>query len=167
MNNGNINNNEKLEAVSMFLKEIANYMRYEISEYEGTKTFHRHTFKEIFDNYILKLSSEQVANIHQDNNNFFIFDKYYGTTEEKSLIEFIKNEIDNLVNKKYTEIYLIRNERKLKIYNFSDGEAFEPDFLLFMNNKKGNNEIYYQIFIEPKGNQFKDAVGDFKNSGEG
>jgi len=44
----------------------------------------------------------------------------------------------------------LRNERQLKIYNFKDGQAFEPDYLLFLLNEKGN-KLNYQLFIEPKG----------------
>ena len=49
---------------------------------------------------------------------------------------------------------------------FSDGQAFEPDFLLFANDKKTGN-ISWQIFIEPKGSQFLDSNNTFKNSKEG
>jgi type III restriction enzyme len=37
-----------------------------------------------------------------------------------------------------------------KIYDFDDGQAFAPDFVLFMKTKKGKS-LTYQIFIEPKG----------------
>lgn len=38
----------------------------------------------------------------------------------------------------------------MKIYNFCDGAAFEPDYLLFLLDGK-NRGYAYQIFIEPKG----------------
>ena len=38
------------------------------------------------------------------------------------------------------------------IYSFDDGRAFEPDFLLFANDRKTGN-VSWQIFIEPKGGQ--------------
>ena len=60
-----------------------------------------------------------------------------------------------LLKKKYDGIYLIRNERHFKIYSFSDGQAFEPDFVLFLREKNGNI-LTYQIFIEPKGKHLKD-----------
>jgi type III restriction enzyme len=34
---------------------------------------------------------------------------------------------------------------------FSDGKAFEPDFVLFLRKKKAKKYIVYQLFIEPKG----------------
>ena len=54
------------------------------------------------------------------------------------------------LRKKFKQIYLFRNERQLKIYNFTDGQAFEPDYLLFLINKTGKS-IIYQLFLEPKG----------------
>jgi len=59
------------------------------------------------------------------------------------------------LKKKYDGIYLIRNERHFKIYSFSDGQAFEPDFVLFLRKKNGNI-LTYQIFIEPKGRHLKE-----------
>ncbi len=54
------------------------------------------------------------------------------------------------MEKKFKNIYLIRNERDLKIID-KFGRAFEPDFILFCKQKKGK-ELTYQVFIEPKGN---------------
>jgi len=54
------------------------------------------------------------------------------------------------IGKNFKKVYLIRNERQFKIYNFSDGQGFEPDYLLFLVDKKGKN-ITYQLFVEPKG----------------
>ena len=60
--------------------------------------------------------------------------------------------IDDLIKLKqnHEEVYLLRNEGHFKIFNFDDGQAFEPDFVLFLKNKNGKNERY-QLFIEPKG----------------
>ena len=50
----------------------------------------------------------------------------------------------------YENIYHLRNERHFSLYNFSDGRAFEPDFVLFL--REANGELLtYQLFIEPKG----------------
>jgi type III restriction enzyme len=57
------------------------------------------------------------------------------------------------LNKRFDNIYLIRNERVIKIFD-SIGRAFEPDFILFCQQKVGNGLIY-QVFIEPKGNHLK------------
>ena len=55
------------------------------------------------------------------------------------------------LKKKYKDIYLLRNERIFKIYRFSDGRAIEPDFVLFLTEKKTKRSLSLQLFIEPKG----------------
>lgn len=70
------------------------------------------------------------------------------------------------LEKNWTDIYLLRNEKGVRIYNFEDGQAFEPDFLLFANDKKTGNTSW-QIFIEPKGGQFTDSEKRFDKGKEG
>jgi type III restriction enzyme len=41
--------------------------------------------------------------------------------------------------------------RLFQIYRFSDGKAFEPDFVLFLRKKRNKIFTVYQLFIEPKG----------------
>ena len=73
---------------------------------------------------------------------------------------------------KYKEVYLLRNEEVYKIFDFKKGRGFQPDFILFLKTKDKKEvgvvetELYYQIFIEPKGNQFKDKYDDFKEGSE-
>ena len=62
------------------------------------------------------------------------------------------------------KIYLLRNEEVYKIYDFEQERGFQPGFLLYLESK--NSSLYFQIFIEPKGNQFKDAEGRLANSKE-
>ncbi len=57
------------------------------------------------------------------------------------------------LKKKYKDIYLLRNERIFKIYRFSDGRAIEPDFVLFLTEKKTKRALSLQLFVEPKGQQ--------------
>jgi type III restriction enzyme len=83
--------------------------------------------------------------------NWYAFDDCYGTSEEKHLVKYMEA-LHPKLKTKYEEIYLVRNEREIKIYDFDNGDAFEPDFLLFMQQKKDNNRFdNIQIFIEPKG----------------
>ena len=49
------------------------------------------------------------------------------------------------------DIYLLRNENLFKIYRFSDAKAIEPDFVLFLKEKKTEKTCLYQLFIESKG----------------
>ena len=52
---------------------------------------------------------------------------------------------------KKDKIYLVRNERHFELYSFDEGRRFEPDFVLFVEDE----ELHYQIFIEPKGEFLK------------
>lgn len=100
-----------------------------------------------------------------DNLQWYAYDDNFGTSEEKLLVKTIKELMSELENK-WTDIYLLRNEKAVRIYNFSDGQAFEPDFLMFANDKALGN-VSWQIFIEPKGSQFCDGQGTFLNGKEG
>ena len=108
-------------------------------------------------------STQYFENI--DELNWYAYDDNFGTSEEKLLVRSIKGLMTTL-EKQWSDIYLLRNEKGVRIFNFSDGQAFEPDFLLFANDKKTGN-ISWQIFIEPKGGQFLDSNNTFKNSKEG
>ena len=59
------------------------------------------------------------------------------------------------LGEEYEEIYLLRNESHFSIYNFDDGRAFQPDFVLFLREKSGEL-LVYQLFIEPKGRHIKE-----------
>jgi len=85
---------------------------------------------------------------------WYVFNANYGTSEEKAFVRMLDRQMD-ILRKNYDGIYLIRNERHFKIYSFSDGQAFEPDFVLFLQEKNGNM-LTYQIFIEPKGKYLKE-----------
>ena len=55
------------------------------------------------------------------------------------------------LKEKYNDVYLLRNEGLFKVFRFSDGQALEPDFVLFMREKETDEKLNYQIFVEPKG----------------
>ncbi len=89
---------------------------------------------------------------------------FYGTEEEKSFIKFIDELIEKL-RQKYSALALLRNEKFFQVFDFDEGRAFEQDFIMIL--KRRNKVInIYQIFIEPKGDQFKDNQGGFENSKE-
>jgi type III restriction enzyme len=81
---------------------------------------------------------------------WYIYDENYGTSEEKALVKFIQSQIPAL-RQKYEDVYLLRNEKLFKLYNFTDGQPFEPDFVLFLTDKATGKALNYQLFIEPKG----------------
>ena len=110
-----------------------------------------------------KSETEIFENI--DQLDWYAYDDNFGTSEEKYLVRAIR-ELMNDLQKKWSDIYLLRNEKAVKIYSFDEGRAFEPDFILLANDKKVGNTSW-QIFIEPKGSQFLDSNNTFKNSKEG
>lgn len=110
-----------------------------------------------------KSETEIFENI--DQLDWYAYDDNFGTSEEKYLVRTIR-ELMNDLQEKWSDIYLLRNEKAVKIYSFDEGRAFEPDFILLANDKKVGNTSW-QIFIEPKGSQFLDSNNTFKNSKEG
>jgi type III restriction enzyme len=148
------------------LNQIEEELKNNITHYQGTKEFKRKKMiKDAFDDRDLnfskkdndKLKNEIKWQEFSDQNDWLIYDKFFGTSEEESLLEFIKDFIDDL-KKKYEDVKLIRNERSVEIYSFKEGQRFEPDFILILKEKSKEKKsiMHYQLFIEPKGNHLKD-----------
>jgi len=164
----NLQPKEKLTIAENILKEIKNDIGTKIHKYEGSTTFEGKPLKSYLQNDIVMMVSEpeedskkQFGKSMTGNSrpefkmniadaDWYIFDENYGTSEEKYFIKYIEQVLE-LLKQKYTDIYLLRNEKLFKIYNFKDGSAFEPDFVLFMKEKKTEKKLSYQLFIEPKG----------------
>ena len=148
-----LSNETYLDAMTGLLNQIASELRQNRTEYKGTESFKPSNIKSIFTDKILKLveSDERADGDEQlvSDREWYVLNANYGTSEEKAFVRMLDAQIDEL-KEKYEGIYLVRNERHFKIYNFDDGEGFEPDFVLFLREKNGNTLIR-QIFIEPKG----------------
>ncbi len=106
------------------------------------------SFAQFFDKPKTKHIDASLLKSHISNKDWFVLDKFAGTSEEEGLINFIKDEIGNLKDQ-YKEVHLLRNEEVYKIYDFDTGQGFQPDFILFLKQKE--QDLYYQVFIEPKG----------------
>ena len=61
------------------------------------------------------------------NTEWYMIDSFWGTSEERKLIEFIKGHEGDL-SKKYDSFQLLRNEEVYKIFDFDTGRGFQPDF---------------------------------------
>ena len=148
----------------------------------GSEKFEQYKIKDLFEDNILRkytinhqsqaefgLSQKNSAETQYfedlDNLNWYAYNDNFGTSEEKLLVRLVKDLMTEL-EEKWTDIYLLRNEKAVRIYSFDKGQAFEPDFLMFANDKKTGN-VSWQIFIEPKGSQFLDSNNTFENSKEG
>ncbi|MFA5133569.1 MAG: DEAD/DEAH box helicase family protein [Patescibacteria group bacterium] len=148
-----ITNEDKFRATLQLLDQIEKEIKDNTVEYEGTAAFYPISIKETFINKKIKIAdgSERLDGQEEflENKDWYVFNANYGTLEEKDFVKFIDAQILEL-GKKFKKTYLIRNERQLKIYNFKDGRAFEPDYLLFLIDKH-DKAVTYQLFLEPKG----------------
>jgi len=154
----NLSNKTRLDAMVGLLEQIKSELRENTTEYKGTENFKLDNVASVFSDKVLRLleGSERANGDEQfvSDKGWYVFNANYGTGEEKEFVRMLDRQMDTL-KKKYDGIYLIRNERHFKIYSFSDGQAFEPDFVLFLREKNGDI-LTYQIFIEPKGKHLKE-----------
>lgn len=162
----NISPKEKLDASIRVLDDISAVLTSDKVEYKGSKEFKPYMIKEKILDKVLNFAvnesedkeygksmvnqTETAYYLDLSKRDWYVFEDCFGTSEEKLLIKFIDKAYEKLKSK-FEEIYLIRNERHFKIYNFEDGRPFEPDFVLFLVNHQPEENFHYQIFIEPKG----------------
>ena len=155
------NPDQKLAAMSGLLNQIESEIRANVTDYEGTRDFRRDWVREIFKDKALKFDAQnpRAADDEQFEHlvsakDWFAFNTIYGTSEEKAFVRMLDRQMQK-IQTQYEQIYLLRNEGHFAIYNFADGQAFQPDFVLFLREKTGNLLIY-QFFIEPKGRHLKE-----------
>ncbi len=149
----NLNNENQFLAVLKLLGQIEQEIKSNLTEYIGTDEFQPNLINKIFKTKPIKVKKDSEKLDGQieflEDKDWYVFNANYGTSEEKAFVELIDRQIDKL-RQNFEKIYLVRNERELKIYNFHDGQAFEPDYLLFLIDKNGKS-LTYQLFLEPKG----------------
>ncbi len=158
---------QKLDIIVFVATKVANEISTTFGDYRGTKTFEREPIRKYFRNKKLSFSVNLNPTaetgkptmrpdidvkyaINLLEKDWYVYNENYGSSEEKFLVKYFDNVIDDL-KERFTDIYLLRNERFFKLYRFSDAKATEPDFVLFMTEKGGDKEVVYQLFIEPKG----------------
>ena len=162
-----IENKEKLNILIRFFEKVAFELVSVSNPYIGSE-FKAKPFSDMEIWYKEKSIVVEPENILLENElkdkPWYIYNGFSGTSEERNLIDFLKDTMGNF-EAKYEKVFLLRNEEVYKIFDFEKGRGFQPDFLLFL--KSSQEEIYYQVFIEPKGSQFEDASGNFKDGKEG
>lgn len=145
-----ITNKEKLEILLKALDMIFAELKQHINPHKGTE-FEAYSLADFFSEEVRKnVKRDEHSQRLEDElkyEDWYVVDQFYGTSEEKGLIEFIKGTIINLQDK-YKEVYLLRNEEQYKIFDFNTGQGFQPDFILFLKDK---TNLHYQVFVEPKG----------------
>lgn len=154
-----------LKACANVLGKIADYITGIEETYVGTKTFTPVKISDVFKNKKCNYTdphaggvgvSQNDASVPIDwkidlsNEDWFVFEDNYGTSEEKAFVAYFKTYAKKL-KEEYDKVYLLRNERQFHIYSFDDGGRFEPDYVLFLHKDKTEGFEQLQVFIEPKG----------------
>lgn len=147
-----INHFDYLQALNGLLQNIEADIKNNSTEYEGSE-YIKEPIHKVFRNKEIKVYKDSERADGQETlvakESWYAYNANYGTSEEKKFVELFAMRFEGL-NQKFEKIYLIRNEREIKIYD-KRGRAFEPDFLLFCK-QRNEEQMTYQVFIEPKGN---------------
>jgi len=168
----NLEQEEKRQIARFVIEKVLSDAGKEEFEYQGSKTFKPISVKEVFgQEKELKLEdgserTKPISEFELGLQDWFAQNEIWGTSEEKEFVKFVSNSLHQMESK-FKEIVLFRNEKHFPLFSFRNGEAFYPDFVLFMKTKNSASQLTYQVFIEPKGDQFLDDKGTFVNSGEG
>lgn len=162
---------EKLFCAIEVLRQIEPLLSKGGIGYKGTKQFRPKPIKDVFRERTQKFSLDGSADKEfgksmMETENMYLrmdlskadwhaYEDCFGTSEEKYLIRYIESIYPKL-KEKYHDIYLLRNEKDLKIYSFTSGDAYQPDYILFLHKEnKGAKTDCIQIFIEPKGEHLR------------
>jgi type III restriction enzyme len=161
---------EKLYITEQFLSLVAGDISLKEKSYIGSKEFKPTPIKDAFDaeirrNYTITNNdaefgiSQSIPDtaggrstryyLDLSKEDWHAYDDNFGTSEEKQFVLLMRNLIEDL-RSKWDDVFLLRNEGALKIFEFNSGKAFEPDYVLIANDKK-DASVSWQIFIEPKG----------------
>ena len=139
------------------LGKIAAALEKAVVTYKGTNKFNATPIQAVFRDKTVHYSSERTDGLGEPQRDlnlavedWFAYNDNFGTSEEKAFVKYFSGRVDEL-KEHYSKIYLVRNEREFGIYAFDDGRRFEPDFVLFLQRRDGNDFEQYQVFIEPKG----------------
>jgi len=150
-----ISNFDYLMAIQGLLQTIESEIKSNLTQYEGSDYINK-PIREVFKDKEIKLYKDSERADGQfdivSEPEWYVYNANYGTSEEKEFVKMFARRFEKL-EEKFKDIYLIRNEREIKIID-KLGRAFEPDFVLFCKQKTGE-ELTYQVFIEPKGNHLK------------
>lgn len=150
-----ISNFDYLLAVQKLLQTIESEIKSNLTKYEGSEYINKNVHEVFKDKEIKVYKDSERADGQFDvvsEPEWYVYNANYGTSEEKEFVKMFARRFEQLENN-FENIYLIRNEREIKIID-KLGRAFEPDFVLFCKQKAGK-ELTYQVFIEPKGNHLK------------
>lgn len=145
----------KLKMVEKYLDYVEKKIKANYMKERGTPVFEGVSMPELINDYYIELNrvNSKVSNMSEilqkrnmRDNHWYVYDKAIVNSLESSFINFINDYVEEL-KEKYQEVYLIRNERKVKIVEINGTRGFMPDFLLYLQGE----DYTYQVFLEPKG----------------
>src|SRR5690554_3475842 len=140
-----------LQALNSLLTTIEVDIKNNSTEYEGSDYISDYVHK-VFKDKEIRVKKGTSREDGQESlvleEPWYAYNANFGTSEEKKFVELFSRRFEGL-NQKFENIYLIRNERELKVFD-KLGRAFEPDFLFFCK-KRNEEQMTFQVFIEPKG----------------
>ena len=151
-----VSNRDYLLAIQKLLQTMESEIKSNLTEYEGSEYLNEYVHKIFPEKKTIKVYKDSERADGQfdvgSESKWYVYNANYGTSEEKEFVKMFARRFEHL-EKAFENIYLIRNEREIKIID-KLGRAFEPDFVLFSKEKSGE-ELTYQVFIEPKGKHLK------------
>ena len=156
-----LNNDDYLFIADQALKQVQSRIEQDIKyDYMGEGKFTAKKIREVFTKKDLfvkdgkRNESEEQLERELQNAPWYIFNEYYGTDQEIAFVKTFQELLLPSLSENYKDIYLVRNELHIKIYD-RQGVGFAPDFLLFCRRADGQ-EVRCQVFIEPKGQHLAD-----------
>lgn len=150
---------QKQSLVDKFLTYVERNIKNNYMKTKGTPIFEGIAFSDLINDYYVEISKVNTNVTDMDefkqprpmrHFDWYVYDQAIVNSWESSLIDFI-NEFMGDLKAKYEDVYLIRNERKVKIVEINGTRGFMPDFLLYLKD----NDVTYQVFIEPKGDHLR------------
>lgn len=151
---------EKLSIVERFLAYAEKNIRSNYMKERGTPVFEGVAFSRLINDYVVEMNkvNQRVSNVTQvvrtrnmRDHDWYIYDQAIVNGLESNLIDFVNDYVERL-REQYEEVYLIRNERKVKIVEIDGVRGFMPDFLLYLKDA----DYTYQVFLEPKGDNLRE-----------
>lgn len=157
LNLTDLHSHEKLQFLETILTRISENIRRNYQKYRGTHRFISRPLKDVITDYSVYLDPKMMINQRitseaTTGKTWYVYDKAILNQLEHRLIKLLDIFMEKLRGK-YDDIYVIRNDEKttrFKLTEFNGVRGYMPDFIMLIKDK-AEAEVYYQVFLEPKG----------------
>lgn len=142
-----ITNEDYLQAVRSVLHEIENILKTKQITFTGSKFFLVDIHSVIKDKEIIVYKADECNDGQISfvlNAPWYVYNASNFTKEEEAFVSIFALSYSWL-NQKYSDVYLIRNERQLRFFD-SFGSIFTPDFVLFCQHDGSQTKVF-QVLI--------------------